>query len=105
MVTLYLDFFVQPNGLDTFMGLLHDTLESASNEPQFLSSEVLLFPEEPNRVLLIENWAADQKWMAEVIVTDLVNSEKHPDHLLGVSKEGLYASLPGLDTLAPPPTE
>lgn len=65
-ITLFIDFRVAVESIDTFIQLLTDVIQKASQEPEFLSSDVLSDPQQPGRIILVENWAESEVWMNEV---------------------------------------
>ena len=67
-ITLFVDFRIAVESIDTFIQLLTDVIQKASQEPEFLSSDVLSDPQQPGRIILVENWAESEVWMNEVLL-------------------------------------
>lgn len=64
--TLVITTTVQPDKVDEFLGHFWHVFKLVSAEPECLSFELFRFPDEPNKLKWVENWAKSKEWFLEV---------------------------------------
>src|SRR5207244_13426729 len=62
--TLLVDITLKPGRADEFMALLNDVFEAMKVEETFVSASALRGAEDPNTILLCENWIDREDFMS-----------------------------------------
>ena len=62
--TLLVDITLKPGRADEFMALLNDVFEAMKVEETFVSASALRGAEDPNTILLCENWIDRENFMS-----------------------------------------